>query len=84
MRARNDQLESESTKLDLIYNWLKPADHDDMLLPVKLKFDQIIDTKRSRDSNYKKNHRNFIINALANPSNESLNMVCLEIANAMK
>ena len=44
LRARNDQLESETNKLDLIYNWLKPADYDDLNLPLKLKFDQLVDT----------------------------------------
>ena len=63
---------------------MKPADYNDMLLPLKLKFDQVLETDRSRDSNYKQKHKNFIMNAFSNPENETLNMVCLNIANTMK
>ena len=68
----------------MVYEWLKPAGYYDFKLPIKLQFDQIIESERSRDSNYKKNHKNFIIAAFCNTENSSLNMVCLEVANAMK
>ena len=53
-------------------------------MPLELSIDDIEDSERCHESKDKKNHKTFICTALSNPKNESLNMVCLEIANAIK
>ena len=68
-KQRNDQLASEAEKLDMIYNWLKPPGYGDFQLPLNLSADKIVETDRSADTNFKKNHKNFIVNAFSSPNN---------------
>ena len=83
-KKRNDQLESEAVKLDMIYKWLKPPGFGDFTLPLKLSTDKITETERSVDTNFKKKHKSFISDAFSKPGNDNLPKVCQEVANNVK
>ena len=68
----------------MIYDWLKPPGYGDFNLPLSINTDQLIETENSKESQNIENHKSIIVKAFSSKSNDTLNKVCLEIANNLK